>query len=109
MAGGLKGADVEIATLTLKMSDAGSATPLLTTSGKVALAASGTCMIEGAAKASDLDGCEWAIAKGASVSLPTGVTGWTIDPAPTLGYKFLVRGDTLYLKVKAPGLTILVR
>lgn len=101
--------DVEIATLTLKLSDAGSATPLLTTSGKVALAASGTCMIDGAAKASDLDGCEWAIAKGASVSLPTDVTGWKIDPAPTLGYKFFVREDTLYLKVKAPGLTILVR
>lgn len=101
--------DVEIAALALKLSDAGSATPLLTTSGKVVLAASGTCTIEGAAKASDLDGCEWAIAKGASVSLPTDFSDWALDPTPTHGYKFLVRGDTLYLKVKAPGLMIIVR
>ena len=101
--------DVEIATLALKLSDAGSATPLLTTPGKVALAASGSCAIEGWKKASDLDGLEWAIAKGSSVSLPADFSGWTLDPAPTLGYKFLVRGDTLYLKVKAPGLMILIR
>lgn len=101
--------NVDVSELSLRLADAGTSAPLLTTAGKVIVADAGVCTISGAADAADLDGKTWAIAKGASVEAPDDFSGWTVEPTPRYGHRFFVRDNTLYLKVNAMGLLILVK
>ena len=101
--------NVDVASLSLRLADAGTSAPLLTTAGKVIVANSGVCTISGVETVSQLDGKTWAIAQGTAIETPDDFSGWTVEPTPRYGHRFFVRDNTLYLKVNTMGLLILVK
>ncbi len=102
-------ADVRIDNPTVPVAAAGGKTPYVETTGRVVVPASGTLTVAGATQPGQLAGKRWPLAKGASVVVPSDLSGWKIVPQPEADWEFKSVDGKLYFAVKGGGTMILVR
>lgn len=102
-------ADVRIDNPTVLVTAAGGKTPYAETAGRVVVPISGTLTVAGATQPGQLAGKRWPLAKGASVVVPSDLSGWKIVPQPEADWEFKSVDGTLYFAVKGGGTMILVR
>ena len=103
-------ADVRMEALRLAVADAGRADPFVTTAGRVLVPATGRVTFPDAAGPGALAGKRWTLAKGASVTLPDDLSGWTVSPEPSVGWTFKASEDgTLTLSIGGGGTHIFLR
>ena len=102
-------ANVRIDNPTVPVAAAGGKTPYVVTTGRVVVPATGTLTVAGATQPGQLAGKRWPLAKGASVVVPSDLSGWKIVPAPDADWEFKSVDGTLYFAVKGGGTMILVR
>lgn len=103
-------ADVRMGALRLAVADAGRADPFVTTAGRVLVPATGRVTFPDAAGPGALAGKRWTLAKGASVTLPDDLSGWTVSPEPPVGWTFKASEDgTLTLSIGGGGTHIFLR
>ena len=106
--GGTVAANVLVKGYTATLAEADGA-PRMTTPGRVEVAKTGAIRITDAANVALLNGGFWPLAKGGSYSIPADLSGWTFEPQPEKGWCFVVRNDTLCLRVKGGGTYIIVK
>lgn len=103
-------ADVRMEALRLAVADAGRADPFVTTAGRVLVPATGRVTFPDAAGPGALAGKRWTLAKGASVTLPDDLSGWTVSPEPPVGWTFKASEDgTLTLSIGGGGTHLFLR
>ena len=103
-------ADVRMEALRLAVADAGRADPFVTTAGRVLVPVTGRVTFPDAAGPGALAGKRWTLAKGASVTLPDDLSGWTVSPEPPVGWTFKASEDgTLTLSIGGGGTHIFLR
>ncbi|HPS09587.1 MAG TPA: autotransporter-associated beta strand repeat-containing protein [Kiritimatiellia bacterium] len=86
---------------------AGDGTDTLAVSGTVTLGASGTVALE---QPAGFSGGTFALIAAASVSAPSGLSGWTVTPAPVnMATSLKISGGTLSLSVFRQGTVLTVR
>ncbi|MGN0853840.1 MAG: LamG-like jellyroll fold domain-containing protein [Kiritimatiellia bacterium] len=102
-------ADIRIDNPTVPVAAAGGQTPYAETSGRVVVPASGTLTVAGATQPGQLAGKRWPLAKGASVVVPSDLSGWTVSPQPAAAWEFKTVDGVLYFAVGGGGSIIIVR
>lgn len=102
-------ADVRIDAPLLARANAGTATPFVTTSGRVVVPSTGTIRVSDATQGGQLAGKRWALAAGSSFVVPTDLSGWTVEPAPDKDWEFKTVNGTLYFAVKGGGTLLTIR
>ena len=102
-------ADVRIDSPTVRLAEAGGKVPYVETAGRVVVPATGTLTVAGATQSGQLAGKRWVLAKGASVVVPSDLSGWKIVPEPEADWEFKTVDGTLFFAVKGGGTLIVVR
>ena len=100
---------IAVDALSLKLADAGSATPLFNASVPLAIAKTGTVAISGG---EEVYGKKWLLAKAGVYTLPDDFSGWKVtQPAGVFDgtVQFVVKDGDLYLKTRSHGTAILLK
>lgn len=100
-------ADVRFADITVSRDEGQTATPFVTTTGKVTVPATGVFAFDAEHA---LLGRTYPLARGGSFVLPADTSGWTVTPAHAAAtLEFRVRDDVLYAVIGGGGTVFLLR